>query len=43
MKSILDFCIKDISLTSCGEVLIWIGTAVLLIAGVLELIKKPKE
>lgn len=43
MKNILGFCIKDISFASCGEVLIWIGTAVLIVAGVLELIKKPKK
>lgn len=42
MKNILEFCIKDISFASCGEVLIWIGTGVLIVAGVLVLVKKPK-
>lgn len=42
MKNILDFCIKDISFGSCDEVLIWIGTVVLIVAGVLALVKKPK-
>lgn len=42
MKNILSFCIKDISFASCGEIFIWIGTIVLIIAGILELIKKPK-
>ena len=42
MKNILEFCIKDISFASCGEVLIWIGTGVLIVAGILALVKKPK-
>ncbi len=43
MKNTLFFCMKDISLASCGEVFIWIGTGVLIIAAVLALIKKPKK
>lgn len=42
MKNILDFCMKDISFTSFGEILIWIGTGILIALGVLELIKKNK-
>ena len=42
MKNILDFCMKDISFTSFGEILIWMGTAVLITLGILELIKKNK-
>lgn len=42
MKNILDFCIKDISFASFGEILIWIGTGVLLLAGIVTLMKKPK-
>lgn len=43
MKNILVFCIRDISFASCGEVLIWVGTVLLIILGVLALIKKPKK
>lgn len=42
MKNILDFGIKDISFASCGEVLIWIGTGALIVAGILALVKKTK-
>ena len=43
MENILVFRMKDISFANCGEVLIWIGTGALIIAGVLELINKPKK
>ena len=43
MENILVFCMKDISFANCGEVLIWIGTGVLIIAAVLALIKKPNK
>ena len=42
MKNILGFCIKDISFASWGEILIWIGTGVLIIAAIVTLIKKQK-
>ncbi|MDD5877643.1 MAG: hypothetical protein PUJ51_05285 [Clostridiales bacterium] len=42
MKSTLCFCMKDISFSGFGELIIWIGTGVLIVAAILALIKKPK-
>lgn len=42
MNSMLGLCTKDISFASFGEILIWIGTGVLIILAILALIKKPK-
>ena len=33
---------KDISFSGFGELIIWIGTGVLIVAAILALIKKPK-
>lgn len=43
MRNILSFCMKDISFTSFSELFIWIGTAVLITLGVLELMKNNKK
>lgn len=42
MDDIMNVCMKEISIENFNDLIIWIGTVVLVIAGIAVLFKKPK-
>lgn len=42
MDNIMNVCIKEISIGNFNDLIIWIGTVILVIAGIAALFKKPK-
>lgn len=43
MNNIMQFCIKEISIGNISDIIVWIGTGILLVAGVAVLIKKLRN
>lgn len=39
----MSFCIKNISFALCSDLIVWIGTGILILAAIIVLIKKPKK
>lgn len=42
MNNIMQLCIKEVSIGNISDIIVWIGTGILLVAGVVALMKKPK-
>ena len=42
MNNIMQLCIKEVSFGNISDIIVWIGTGILLVAGVVALMKKPK-
>ncbi len=42
MNNIMQLCIKKVSIGNISDIIVWIGTGILLVAGVVALMKKPK-
>lgn len=42
MNNIMQLCIKEVSIGNISDIIVWIGTVILLVAGVVALMKKPK-
>lgn len=42
MNNIMQLCIKEVSIGNISDIIVWIGTGILLVAGVVALMKKPR-
>lgn len=42
MNNMMQLCIKELSIGTISDIIVWVGTGILLVAGVVVLMKKPK-